>query len=159
MSTALPPIPSPKPSSKVSRTPRRRARRRVRACSRRFAGRGDKQALERIVGDLASEPLDPNHPLWTVHIVEEYDGGAALVLRGHHAIADGMALMGVTMSLVDGPAHEGRRQEPADEEVGWLRTLMAIGALWQRRPAPTQAHSLNEIPAVVGLVCEAHADR
>ena len=91
----------------------------------RLPGRGDKQALERFVGELASEPLDPKHPLWTVHIVEEYDGGAALVFRGHHAIADGMALMGVTMALVDGPAQKGRRHEPAEEEEGWLQTLTA----------------------------------
>ena len=91
----------------------------------RLPGRGDKAALERFVGELASEPLDPNHPLWTEHIVEDYDGGAALIFRGHHAMADGMALMGVAMSLVDGPAQRGRRQEPASEEEGWLRTLTA----------------------------------
>ena len=91
----------------------------------RLPGRGDKQALERFVGELASEPLDPNHPLWTVHIVEDYQGGAALVFRLHHAMADGMALMGVTMSLVDGPAHEGRRPEPAGEDNGWLHALTA----------------------------------
>ncbi len=89
----------------------------------RLPGRGDKQALEQFVGELASEPLDPNRPLWTVHIVEDYEGGAALVFRGHHAMADGMALMGVTMSVVDGPAHEGRRREPAGESEGWLRAL------------------------------------
>ena len=91
----------------------------------RLPGRGGKQALERFVGELASEPLDPNHPLWTVHVIEDYDGGAALVLRGHHAIADGTALMGVIMSLVDGPQQNVRRSAPSTEEVGWLRTLTA----------------------------------
>jgi diacylglycerol O-acyltransferase / wax synthase len=86
-------------------------------------GRGDKPAFQRFVGELASEPLDPNHPLWTVHIVEKYDGGAAVVFRMHHAIADGVALMGVTMALVDGPKE--RRPEPAYEDEGWLQTLMA----------------------------------
>jgi len=43
----------------------------------------------------------------------------------HHAIADGMALRRVTMALVDGPARDGRRAEPADEDEGWLQTLMA----------------------------------
>ena len=88
-------------------------------------GRGGKRAFERFVGELASEPLDPNHPLWTVHIVEKYDGGAAVVFRMHHAIADGVALMGVTMALVDGPARKGQRQELADEDEGWLQNLMA----------------------------------
>ena len=35
----------------------------------RLPGRGGKEALERFVGQLASEPLDPNHPLWTVHVL------------------------------------------------------------------------------------------
>ena len=66
-------------------------------------GRGGKRAFEHFVGELASEILDPNHPLWTVHLVEKYEGGAAVVFRMHHAIADGVALMGVTLALVDGP--------------------------------------------------------
>ena len=91
----------------------------------RLPGRGGKEALERFVGDLASEPLDPNHPLWTVHIVEKYEGGAAVVFRMHHAIADGIALMGVTMALVDGPGQKSRRAAPPDDDEGWLQTLMA----------------------------------
>ena len=91
----------------------------------RLPGRAGKQELELLVGELSSEPLDPNHPLWSVHVIEDYDGGAALVLRGHHAIADGTALMGVIMSLVDGPEQNARRSEPALEEEGWLRTLTA----------------------------------
>ena len=91
----------------------------------RLPGRGGKQALELFVGELASEPFDPNHPLWSVHVIEDYDGGAALVLRGHHAIADGTALMGVIMSLVDGPKQSVQRSEPAMEDEGWLRTLTA----------------------------------
>ncbi|MGO9421677.1 wax ester/triacylglycerol synthase domain-containing protein, partial [Roseiarcus sp.] len=58
----------------------------------RLPGRGGKQALERLAGELASEPLDPNHPLWTVHFVDKYEGGVAVIFRMHHAIADGMAL-------------------------------------------------------------------
>ncbi len=91
----------------------------------RLPGRGGKEALERFVGDLASEPLDFNHPLWTVHIVEKYEGGAAVVLRWHHAMADGVALIGVTMALVDGPVGKSRRAAPPDEDEGWLQSLMA----------------------------------
>ena len=91
----------------------------------RLPGRGGKQALERFVGELASEPLDPRHPLWTEHIVEDYEGGAALVFRAHHAIADGMALNGVAISLVDGTAQKRRLRESAPEEEGWLQTLTA----------------------------------
>ena len=91
----------------------------------RLPGRGDKEAFERFAGDLASEPFDFNHPLWTIHIVEKYEGGAAVVLRWHHAMADGAALIGVTMALVDGPVGESRRAAPPDEDEGWLQSLMA----------------------------------
>ncbi len=90
----------------------------------RLPGRGGKEALERFVGDLASEPFDFNHPLWTIHIVEKYEGGAAVVLRWHHAMADGAALVGVTMALVDGPVGKSRLAAPPDEDEGWLQTLM-----------------------------------
>ena len=91
----------------------------------RLPGRGGKEALQRFVGDLASEPLDPNHPLWTVHIVEKYEGGAAVVFRMHHAIADGVALIEVTMALVDGPGRKAHRATPPDEDEGWMQTVMA----------------------------------
>src|SRR5208337_4259531 len=91
----------------------------------KLPGRGGKRELERFVGELASEPLDFNHPLWTVHIVEKYEGGAAVVFRWHHAIADGVALVRVSMAFVDGPVGESRRAAPPDEDEGWLQTLMA----------------------------------
>ncbi len=91
----------------------------------RLPGRGGKPALERLVGELASEPLDPNHPLWTVHLVERYEGGAAVIFRMHHAIADGMALMGVTMSLVDGPQRRSGDGAAEHADEGWLQSLMA----------------------------------
>jgi len=90
----------------------------------RLPGHGGKEELERFVGDLASEPFDFNHPLWTIHIVEKYEGGAAVVLRWHHAMADGAALVGVTMALVDGPVGKSRLAAPPDEDEGWLQTLM-----------------------------------
>ena len=88
----------------------------------KLPGRGGKQALERFVSELASEPLDPNHPLWTVHIVEKYEGGAAAVSRMHHAIADGVALMGVTMALVDGPAQRGAARNWRTRTTAGCRT-------------------------------------
>jgi WS/DGAT/MGAT family acyltransferase len=106
----------------------------------RLPGRGGKEALERFVGALASEPLDPNHPLWTIHVVEEYEGGAALVLRFHHCIADGVALSGITMALADG--HEAQRPPPGEDE-GWLQTLVApvVAAINAGTEASTSAIS------------------
>jgi diacylglycerol O-acyltransferase len=62
---------------------------------------GDRQALQDLVGELMSTPLDFSKPLWEVHLVEEYQSGCALIARLHHAIADGIALVQVLLSLTD----------------------------------------------------------
>ncbi len=60
------------------------------------------QALQQRLGELAMQPLDLNHPLWQFGLVEHYEGGSALLARIHHCIADGLALIAVTQSMVDG---------------------------------------------------------
>ena len=60
-----------------------------------------KPELQRFVAELAKQPFDRIHPLWDFHIVEDFDGGAVVVARFHHAIADGIALVNVLLSLTD----------------------------------------------------------
>ncbi len=67
----------------------------------RLPGAAGKTELQRFVAELAARPFDPAHPLWQVHIVESYEGGAAVIIRTHHAIGDGMALMRVLLDLTD----------------------------------------------------------
>ena len=62
---------------------------------------GGKAELERFVADLASTPLHPARPLWQMHLVDTSMGGQALVMRFHHCIADGIALVSVVMSMAD----------------------------------------------------------
>jgi diacylglycerol O-acyltransferase / wax synthase len=84
-------------------------------------------ALQKRVGELAMEPLDPKRPLWQFHLVEDYEGGSALIVRIHHCIADGIALISVTMSLVDGglpPPERKRKQAPAGAEDWIADTLI-----------------------------------
>jgi WS/DGAT/MGAT family acyltransferase len=74
-------------------------------------GKGlEQMALQARVAELAMRPLDRKHPLWQFHLVEDYDGGSALIARIHHCIADGIALIAVTMSLMDGGAPPPARQ-------------------------------------------------
>ncbi len=82
----------------------------------------EEAALQQRVGELAMLPLDRRHPLWCFHLIERYPGGSALVVRIHHCIADGIALIAVTMSLVDGgapPRERLRRRKPALAE-DWI---------------------------------------
>ena len=64
-------------------------------------GAAGQAELERFVADLASTPLNPSRPLWELHLVDTAIGGQALVMRIHHSIADGIALVGVFLSLAD----------------------------------------------------------
>lgn len=62
----------------------------------------EQEALQDRLAQLTMTPLDKAHPLWQFHLVEHYKGGSALMVRIHHCIADGIALLAVTQSLVDG---------------------------------------------------------
>jgi len=67
----------------------------------RLPGAAGKAELQYFVAELAARPLDPAHPLWQFHIVEGYEEGVAIVMRVHHAIGDGAALMRVLLDLTD----------------------------------------------------------
>jgi diacylglycerol O-acyltransferase len=62
---------------------------------------GDQAALQDVVSLLASTPLDLTRPLWQFHLIENYAECCALVMRFHHSIGDGMALIHVILSLTD----------------------------------------------------------
>lgn len=64
---------------------------------------GDDAALQRYMEDHISTPLDPRHPLWEYHLIEGRESGAAIFCRFHHALADGLALAKVLLSMTDEP--------------------------------------------------------
>jgi diacylglycerol O-acyltransferase len=75
---------------------------------------GDDRALADMIGDLMSAPLDARLPLWQIHLVDSRGGGSALVIRLHHAIADGVALVrllhsmtGVSPAIPSGAVRDG----------------------------------------------------
>jgi diacylglycerol O-acyltransferase / wax synthase len=68
----------------------------------RLPGKGGQAELQGYIAELASERMDKARPLWQLRIVEGYQGGAAVISRFHHAIGDGMALVGVMLSVTDG---------------------------------------------------------
>ncbi len=85
----------------------------------RRTGKGqEQQALQQRLAELAVRPLDNRRPLWQFHLVEHYLGGSALMVRIHHCIADGIALIAVTQSLVDGGLPPPRRSARAAHHDG-----------------------------------------
>ena len=94
-------------------------------------GAADQVELETLVSQLASTPLDSSRPLWQFHVVENYIDGPALIIRIHHCIADGIALVQVFLSLTD-PTPESRpsarkpevwKKRRADEAMVFQRLL------------------------------------
>ncbi len=67
--------------------------------SRTALGQGEE--LAHVVSELASRPVDPRRPRWRLWLIDRPDAGSALVLRVHHAIADGVALLGVLFGVSD----------------------------------------------------------
>ena len=88
----------------------------------RRKGQSERQALQALCGKLATKPLDRERPLWQFHLVERYEGGSALIVRIHHCIGDGIALISVALSITDGGGEPpSRKRRKADHEEGdWL---------------------------------------
>jgi diacylglycerol O-acyltransferase / wax synthase len=91
-------------------------------------GQDQQAALQDRVAELAMQKLDPKRPLWQMHLIEDYTGpdgvkGSALIVRIHHCIADGIALISVTMSMVDGgtaPPERHKKDMAAQSAEDWL---------------------------------------
>ena len=79
-------------------------------------GQTAQQAFQDRVAELTMMPLDRKRPLWQFHFIENYplpEGGmgSALIARIHHCIADGIALISVTMSILDGGSEPPERKK------------------------------------------------
>jgi len=83
-------------------------------------GQTRQAALQERVGELAAEPLDHRRPLWQFQLVEDMDGGSALIARIHHCIADGIALIAVMLSITDGGKPPPKRKQQPRDDQDWL---------------------------------------
>jgi diacylglycerol O-acyltransferase len=67
---------------------------------------GDRAAAQDYVSSRISDPMDRDRPLWEVDFVDGYrevDGGngSLMLMRFHHALADGIRLVQLMMGLCD----------------------------------------------------------
>jgi WS/DGAT/MGAT family acyltransferase len=91
---------------------------------------GDTRTLREMVSDLMSTPLDFTKPLWQFHLLENYGEGSVVLLRIHHCIGDGVALVHVMLSSTD--------QIP---DAPWPKAPAA--------PHPHAAHARDRITSIV----------
>lgn len=63
---------------------------------------GGRRELDRVIGDIASTPLDRRYPLWEFSFADGLaDGRWALISKVHHALADGVASANLLARLLD----------------------------------------------------------
>ncbi len=106
--------------------------------------------LDQVVADLMARPLDRTRPPWQMHLVTDRDGGAALVVRVHHCVGDGSALVQVLLALTDPVDRGGPDPEPAPRPgprttLRGLRQAIALVTALVRVPltAPEPRHHLR----------------
>jgi len=95
---------------------------------------GDPAALRALVGPLLSRPLDRSHSPWQLVCVDGYRGGAAIIARLHHCLADGLALASVLLTLTDAaepaaaiqPRQARGRPNPARVGAAVVRTGVRV---------------------------------
>ncbi|MGI9645308.1 MAG: wax ester/triacylglycerol synthase domain-containing protein [Ilumatobacteraceae bacterium] len=85
-----------------------------------------------FAGPMHSRPFDKDQPLWELHLLHGPDDGpAAMVVKLHHAIADGLGLVNMVTELVqldrDGAptAVAGHVREPAPDQATALADAVA----------------------------------
>ncbi|MGH3506609.1 MAG: wax ester/triacylglycerol synthase family O-acyltransferase [Nocardioidaceae bacterium] len=67
---------------------------------------GDEATLRRHLDSRLHLPLSREHPLWEAELIEGFGDGAVLMCRFHHALADGIALTDVLLSMTDASPDE-----------------------------------------------------
>jgi len=88
-------------------------------------------AVQAYVGREANKDLDPDHPLWQIQVIAGLGEDATVILlRFHHSLGDGEALVGLLFSLVDEPPgvrdlRSGRVAHGGRWLPGLLRTAAA----------------------------------
>ena len=105
---------------------------------------GGRRELNQVVGRIASTPLDRSRPLWEFHFGEGLAGGrCALIIKVHHALADGVAsanLLGRVLDL-EGSNHDERDSYPTDPVPTASELLRVAGS--------DHLHQIARLPAVL----------
>lgn len=106
----------------------------------------DDQALNRAASALMAERLPRDRPLWRVDVAERLEGGGfALILRTHHAMADGVTTMRMARELFFDQAEAPQRAaapsspRPAPRRTARLRAtareIAGMPGTWRRELA------------------------
>ena len=104
---------------------------------------GDDVVLQEYVNSHISTPLERDRPLWEIHLIDGYAQGAAVYTRLHHALADGIALTRVVLSLTDEGPDDDLSEAPAPRHPapGLVRSAVQL--------AGTTGAALLDVPRMM----------
>lgn len=67
-----------------------------------------REDLQNRMTSMAHAPLDASRPMWHMHVINQANGGHAIVFRVHHCITDGLGLVHVLNHLTDDNDNHGK---------------------------------------------------
>jgi len=116
---------------------------------------GDAAAVAAWAAELMAQPLNLSRPLWQLHVVTGLaDGRFALLVKVHHALADGMRAAELGIALLDGFARSAPAASAAvDAPISLggmardLRSAAQAATGLARRPDQLVKY-LGNVPAV-----------
>ena len=123
---------------------------------------GGRFELERAVGRVLSRPLDRTKPLWELYVFEDLsEDRTAILLKIHHAMADGIGNMMIASALFDltadaptGEPDGAWSAEPAPPMQDLIRDAVEEAVL---HPIQSLAHVARQ-PRIVAETVSATAD-
>ena len=62
---------------------------------------GGDAELQELIASQRTVALERSEPLWRAVLVDGFHGGSAVLFRAHHAIADGIRMVQLTLSVLD----------------------------------------------------------
>ncbi len=117
----------------------------------RLPGQGSREDLNAQVNAYMSQGLDFSQPLWQIHFFENVGQGSVLLLRVHHCIADGMALVSVLLSMTANSATSSLASgRSIDRSVHYVS---AIGQLFRQT-----SNALGKASKVTGKLIKGYVN-
>lgn len=115
----------------------------------RLANAGTPEQVADCAQLLMAKPLDKRRPLWQAHVITgQADGTVAILLKLHHAVADGTGAALIGLGLLD----QGQESSaPSDDESGsppWWHTGLKVLS----HPDRLAGHAAALIGAVPGAL-------
>lgn len=105
--------------------------------------------VARVVAELAGTPLDRARPLWELWVLEGYSGGVAVVLKIHHALADGAAATELLSVVTSTLPYSEPFPDLEDAALGHTEPIASqLGLV--RAALRARARDLTALPALLG---------